>query len=54
VARVLLDRGAEVNYSREYGDILHAASSRGHANMVQILLDRGADINSSGYLGTAL
>jgi hypothetical protein len=38
----------------EYGNALHAASSRGHHRVLQILLDAGADVNGEGLNGTAL
>ncbi|RJE17605.1 Ankyrin repeat protein [Aspergillus sclerotialis] len=38
-----------------YGNALQAASSGGHAKLVQILLDRGADVNAQGgHYGNAL
>ena len=40
---------------RNYGTPLHAASARGHSEIVHILVDRGADVNAQGgILGNAL
>ena len=53
---LLLDQGAEVNTrGGRYGNALHAASLRGHKQVVQMLLKAGADIHAqSGDYGDPL
>ena len=54
-ARLLLERGADVNSESKYGGrALYAAAFDGLYSTVQLLLDHGADINASGKSGTAL
>ena len=49
VARVLLDKGADVNaHGGMYDNALSAATWEGHANIVKLLLDQGADVNAQG------
>ena len=51
IARVLLDKGADVNASDGwYGNALQAASLRGHYHVIQLLLEKGADVNAPGCL----
>ena len=56
VARMLLDKGADVNaQGRYYGNALQAASAQGHEQVVKMLLDKGADVNAQGgHYGNAL
>jgi hypothetical protein len=56
IARLLLDKGAEVNaQGGEYGNALQAASVRGHEQVVKTLLDKGAEVNAQGGIyGNAL
>lgn len=47
VVKLLLDRGADVNLSREDGYTpLICASAAGNAKVVKLLLDKGADVNA--------
>lgn len=49
VAESLLNEGADVNaQGGYYGNVLQAASSRGHDQVVQMLLYKGADVNAQG------
>lgn len=50
LARVLIDRGAEVN--RKGWTPLHYASTRGHREMMRLLLDHDAYIDSEAANGT--
>lgn len=44
LARLLIERGAEINVAQEGGwTPLHQAAAHGQADLVKILLDRGAD-----------
>ena len=44
MAKLLLDRGAEVNVRNDLGQTpLHKAASRGHLQAAKLLLDRGVD-----------
>ncbi|KAK8104793.1 ankyrin repeat-containing protein [Apiospora kogelbergensis] len=56
VARLLLDRGADLNYTDGTGStVLHQAAFGGHVATVKLLLERGADLESKNYgCGTAL
>ena len=56
VARLLLDRGADVNAVNDLGGTaLQIAAWHGHAEIVRLLLERGADINRQSNTGwTAL
>ncbi|CAI7609518.1 unnamed protein product [Penicillium viridicatum] len=48
-ARILIGRGADVNaQGGRYRNALHAASLRGHREIVKLLLDNGADVNAQG------
>jgi len=44
-AKLLIERGADVNKQSTWGAPLHAAASRGMTDTVVLLLDRGADPN---------
>jgi ankyrin repeat protein len=47
VARLLVDRGAEVNVkAKDGGTVLYWAASGGHEEMVRLLVDCGADVNA--------
>jgi ankyrin repeat protein len=47
VARLLLDRGAEVDQARDDGKAaLQAASQQGHVDVAQVLLDRGRKLTT--------
>ena len=49
VARLLLDRGADVNKADKDGKApLLRASSSDNVEVVRLLLDRGADVNKPG------
>ena len=45
--KLLLDRGADVNGKSQSFNPLMAASSRGHASIVELLLHKGADVNAT-------
>jgi len=48
IARLLIDRGADVNRTYENGfTALHLASKNGHAKVARLLIDRGAEINAA-------
>ena len=53
---MLLNQGADINAEGgRYGPALHAASTGGSVQVVQILLDNGADVNAQGEkVGNAL
>jgi len=36
------------------GNVLHAASSGGHEEIIKLMLKKGADVNAQGYYGNAL
>ncbi len=42
-ARVLINRGADVNLASTWGTPLHEAAKRGNAEAVALLLEKGAD-----------
>lgn len=42
-ARVLINRGAEVNLASTWGTPLHEAAKRGNSEIVALLLEKGAD-----------
>ena len=49
VAEEFLNEGANVDaQSGRYGNALHAASEKGHDQIVRMLLDKGADVNAQG------
>jgi hypothetical protein len=51
-ARVLLDKGANVNAKDKFGDTaLHMAVSRGNIKLAELLLEKGADTNASDARG---
>ena len=51
IARLLLDRGADVNYNDDTGyTALKLAAEEGHLEMVRLLLDAGADMTICGGL----
>ncbi len=43
IARMLIDAGADVNYSLKGTSFLHRAARHGHAEVVELLLARGAN-----------
>lgn len=47
VCRVLLDRGADIDFSRQGWTALHEASSFNHVDIVSLLLERGANPNAT-------
>ena len=52
IAKLLTDKGANVNLKSESGDTaLHYAVRKNHINIVEILLKNGADINIKGFRG---
>jgi ankyrin repeat protein len=56
IARLLIDRGADVNASHQgQFTALHAAATTGQLELATLLLDRGAEINARSAMGkTAL
>jgi ankyrin repeat protein len=52
IVRLLLDKGADVTFSGNYGTALIAASRGGHEAIVQLLLASGADINQCQMVNT--
>jgi ankyrin repeat protein len=56
VVELLLSPWADVNaQGGDYGNVLQAASARGHNKVVELLLSKGADVNAQeGYYGNAL
>jgi ankyrin repeat protein len=55
MAKMLLDKGANVNAQGHLGNALQAASAGGHEQVVKMLLDKGADVNArGGVYGNAL
>ncbi|MCJ1462463.1 hypothetical protein MMC07_001065 [Pseudocyphellaria aurata] len=56
VVRLLLNKKAVVNVECGFnGNVLSAASSRGHLEVVQLLLEKGAEVNAEcGHYGNAL
>lgn len=52
--RWLLEGGARVDISYDYGTPLHWAACGGHEGIVRILLNMGLDINAQDVLGTPL
>ena len=46
LARLLLDRGADVNAKDMRGTPLHYAAARGHEDVVALLIAKGADVNA--------
>lgn len=47
VCRVLLDRGADIGFSRQGWTALHEACSFNHVDIVRLLLERGANPNAA-------
>ena len=48
----LAEAGADLNQARENGATpLHAASCKGHLDMVKYLVEAGADLNPGNYEG---
>jgi len=52
VARLLLDRGAEVDAQKRGQTALHWAARGGHVEMAELLLARGAAVNARAWLTT--
>ncbi|KAI5856227.1 ankyrin repeat protein [Tricharina praecox] len=53
VARLLIDRGADVHAGNQNGETpLRLASGRGHIAMVALLLDHGATVSATAPSGT--
>jgi ankyrin repeat protein len=54
IVKLLLDEGADVNWTNEYGwTALYAAVYYGHIEIVKLLLHSGADVNKSNNNGGA-
>jgi len=51
VARILLDRGAQVNAVSAYNTPLHLAARAGHQDLVALLVARGADVQAREHRG---
>jgi ankyrin repeat protein len=51
VAKLLIDRGADVHAETVDGAILVKAAGKGHEQIVKLLLDAGADVDSLGKEG---
>lgn len=52
IIKLFIDAGADVNYSRRYGETpLMIASEKGNIEVTKLLLARGAEVNSEGPLG---
>ncbi|KAK1962713.1 ankyrin, partial [Colletotrichum sublineola] len=55
IVRLLLDRGAKIDFCGPYGDALQAAAANGHVSVARLLLEEGANISQrAGFYGTAL
>ncbi|KAK2039320.1 ankyrin, partial [Colletotrichum somersetense] len=55
IVRLLLDKGAKVDFCGPYGDALQAAATNGHISAVRLLLQEGANVNQqAGFYGSAL
>ena len=53
VARLLIDRGADVSAANKYGSTpLHRASEAGHEAVARLLVDRGADVSAADEDGS--
>ncbi|KAH7070389.1 ankyrin repeat-containing domain protein, partial [Paraphoma chrysanthemicola] len=48
VAKLLLDKGADVNAQNGHSNALQAASEGGHEQVVKLLLNKGANVNAQG------
>lgn len=46
MANLLLDHGADINYSGVHGPLLWEAAHKQNLGMIRLLLDRGADLES--------
>lgn len=53
IARMLLEKGAEVNAEGPSGPAFMVASLYGHTEIVQILFENGADVHAGGFVDTA-
>ncbi len=52
VARLLLERGADVNAKNKHGFTpLHFAAGIGHTDVAKLLLEHGADVNAKDEHG---
>ena len=51
VARLLVEKGADINKARDTEDLLYACCEEGHVEVARLLVEKGADINKARDTG---